>query len=39
VGIKSALGLQNITTDAVRLPLVNASDALREKIKKQLIQI
>ena len=39
VGIKSALGLQNITTDAVRLPLVNASAAIREKIKKQLIQI
>lgn len=39
VGIKSALSLQNITSDAVRLPLVNASEALREKIKKQLIQI
>jgi 4-hydroxy-tetrahydrodipicolinate synthase len=39
VGIKGALSLQNITTDTVRLPLVNASDALREKIKKQLIQI
>lgn len=39
VGIKSALSLQNITTDTVRLPLVNATDALREKIKKQLIQI
>jgi 4-hydroxy-tetrahydrodipicolinate synthase len=39
VGIKSALSLQNITTDTVRLPLVNATDVLREKIKKQLIQI
>ncbi|MBL7788776.1 MAG: 4-hydroxy-tetrahydrodipicolinate synthase [Chitinophagales bacterium] len=39
VGIKSALSLQNITSDAVRLPLVNASESLREKIKKQLIQI
>lgn len=39
VGIKSALSLQNITTDTVRLPLVNASAGLREKIKKQLIQI
>lgn len=39
VGIKSALSLQNITSDVVRLPLVNASDSLREKIKKQLIQI
>jgi 4-hydroxy-tetrahydrodipicolinate synthase len=39
VGIKSALSLQNITTDTVRLPLVNASESLREKIKKQLIQI
>ena len=39
VGIKCALSLQNITTDTVRLPLVNASESLREKIKKQLIQI
>jgi 4-hydroxy-tetrahydrodipicolinate synthase len=39
VGIKSALSLQNIATDTVRLPLVNASESLREKIKKQLIQI
>lgn len=39
VGIKCAMSLQNITTDTVRLPLVNASDSLREKIKKQLIQI
>jgi 4-hydroxy-tetrahydrodipicolinate synthase len=39
VGIKSALSLQNITTDTVRLPLVNATNILREKIKKQLIQI
>jgi 4-hydroxy-tetrahydrodipicolinate synthase len=39
VGIKSALSLQNITTDTVRLPLVNATATLREKIKKQLIQI
>jgi len=39
VGIKSALSLQNITSDAVRLPLVNASEALREKIKKPLTQI
>lgn len=39
VGIKCALSLQNITSDAVRLPLVSASDQLREKIKKQLIQL
>lgn len=39
VGIKSALSLSNLSTDLVRLPLVNATDALREKIKKQLIQI
>lgn len=39
VGIKSALSLQNITTDTVRLPLVNATAGLRENIKKQLIQI
>lgn len=39
VGIKCALSLQNITTDTVRLPLVNATDSLRERIKKQLIQI
>lgn len=39
VGIKCALSLQNITQDTVRLPLVNASESLREKIKKLLIQI
>jgi len=39
VGIKCALSLSNITSDVVRLPLVNATDSLREKIKKQLIQI
>ncbi len=39
VGIKSALSLSNFGTDAVRLPLVNATDALREKLKKHLIQI
>lgn len=39
VGIKSALSLSNFSTDMVRLPLVNATEGLREKIKKQLIQV
>lgn len=39
IGIKCALSLSNLSTDVVRLPLVKATADLREKIKKNLIQI
>jgi 4-hydroxy-tetrahydrodipicolinate synthase len=39
VGIKTALHLQNICLDSVRLPLVKGSATLRERIKKAMIQI
>jgi 4-hydroxy-tetrahydrodipicolinate synthase len=39
VGIKTALHLQNICLDSVRLPLVKGSATLRERIKKSMIQI
>lgn len=39
VGIKAALALSNFCTEHVRLPLVPASANLKDKIKRQLIQI
>jgi 4-hydroxy-tetrahydrodipicolinate synthase len=38
-GIKAALKVKNITPDTLRLPLVNVSDALFEKIKIETLRI